>query len=319
VYYGFVDLGTMCGEDPRVAFNSAFVNSSAFTQSRQVRRQRRRGGRLRWTASDLKCAILPKKQGIDDKFSCEIDKSRQNSFTEIKENADHGDIGDVYLPEDVAFDSQLQTTIDRMESKDLPGRSSTPLPQLQMIVSETILPVQFGHMRCLGWSMFPKDLPETNYTFWPDTIITADAIGADDTSSSCAHEDADDVATLRQCLSEVGFLPDDVPCVASQQMSVAAAPFGLGSVVNSWLKPYMYAIAHGYTFWSPPLGLYKDQPPAPPDVPRSSISNLNGSFNRSTDALMRTSTATTHSRRYLDRGIHSRLTIVLCTLFSEYV
>lgn len=183
-----------------------------------------------------------------------------------------------------------------------------------MTVSETISPAQFGHKRCIGWSKFPKDLPETNYTFWPDSIITAAAIGADDTSSGCAHEDADDVATLRQRLSELGFPSDDVPCVASQQMSVAAAPFGLGSVVNSWLKPYMYAITYGYSFWSPPLGLYKDQPP-PLGLPRSSIRNLNSSsFNRSTQAPTSTSTATTHSRRYLDWDIHASLTIVLCTL-----
>lgn len=124
VYYGFADLGTMCGLDPRVAFNSALANSSAFTQSRQVRRQRRRGGRLRWTASDLKCEILPKKQGIDDKFRCEIEKSRQSSSIGIKENADHGDIGEVHVPEDVAFDSQLRAAIDRIGSKDLSVHTS---------------------------------------------------------------------------------------------------------------------------------------------------------------------------------------------------
>jgi hypothetical protein len=34
--------------------------------------------------------------------------------------------------------------------------------------------------------------------------------------------------------------------------------YGFGSVVNSWIKPFAHAVDHGLSFWSPPLGSYRD-------------------------------------------------------------
>ncbi len=47
-------------------------------------------------------------------------------------------------------------------------------------------------------------------------------------------------------------------CSASKQFTTDNVGYGFGSVLNSWTKPYMYAIAHELSFWSPPLGSYRD-------------------------------------------------------------
>ena len=38
-------------------------------------------------------------------------------------------------------------------------------------------------------------------------------------------------------------------CIASQQMTTDNVGYGFGSVINSFIKPYTYAIAHGFTMW----------------------------------------------------------------------
>ena len=278
VYYGFADLGTTCGQDPRVAFSSASGNSSVSPQSRLVRRQRRRGGRLHWTASDLKCAVLQPhternmepREGSDrygiggnngvmaDTFVCEPDQSRHTAPHRTSSIDSHNNIGDAHNAEYMLTRSQIQDISTGIDSTDPSVHAPSPRSQPSSLPQQTS-PVQPRLMRCFGRSQYPKDLPETNYTFWPDLSTTADAVGADSPNSGCSHDDADDVTALRQHLLEMGFPPGNAPCVASQQLSVSPAPFGVGSVINSWLKPYMYAIAYGFIFWSPPLGLYRNQ------------------------------------------------------------
>lgn len=163
-------------------------------------------------------------------------------------------------------------------------------------------------------SSFPKDLPETNHTFWPDPSTAAFTAAED--GGGCAEEDPDAV-NLQVRLLALGFPPGEAACVAAQQVRVAAAPFGFGSVVNSWLKPYMYALAHGYAFWSPPLGLFRDrQHPLLTSTPpagsrRSSNASESSEFESAADATV--SAAPVHAERCVGRRSYP----VSCRFFSE--
>jgi len=47
-------------------------------------------------------------------------------------------------------------------------------------------------------------------------------------------------------------------CVAKHQITTGSISFGLGALISSWLKPLMFSVDSGFSFWSPPLGPYKD-------------------------------------------------------------
>jgi hypothetical protein len=53
-------------------------------------------------------------------------------------------------------------------------------------------------------------------------------------------------------------LSSPAKCEVSQQLTTDNVGYGFGSVVNSWVKPYMAAVDKGLSFWSPPLGSYAD-------------------------------------------------------------
>mmetsp|Transcript_17605 Transcript_17605/g.40424 ORF Transcript_17605/g.40424 Transcript_17605/m.40424 type:complete len:217 (-) Transcript_17605:1330-1980(-) len=96
---------------------------------------------------------------------------------------------------------------------------------------------------CVPFEAERHDLVLTQRSYLPDPSKVR---------TSCRDGSA---ATMRDLLAQ---LSAPATCVADQQLTTDNVGYGFGSVVNSWLKPFMFAIDHKLSFWSPPLGNYAD-------------------------------------------------------------
>jgi len=97
---------------------------------------------------------------------------------------------------------------------------------------------------------FPFDLVSHAHVLEHDSFLP----DASDGSPSPCHDPAG--IALRKHLTR---LASPSQCEASQQLVTDNVGYGFGSVLNSWVKPYMYAVDKGWSFWSPPLGSYADK------------------------------------------------------------
>jgi hypothetical protein len=73
--------------------------------------------------------------------------------------------------------------------------------------------------------------------------------------AATAHCYDSNALTLRNHLSS---LAQPKVCLAGKQAKAMKAPFAFGSMVSSWMKPYMWSVEHNYSFWSPPISAYQD-------------------------------------------------------------
>lgn len=96
---------------------------------------------------------------------------------------------------------------------------------------------------CFNYSMVPHDFVLQNYSFLPDPF-TSSCYSSDDFKAQSLHFDIHE----RQNLDS---------CIGSKQLYIADnGAFGFGSTLNSWVKPFMYALDNKIQFLSPALGPY---------------------------------------------------------------
>mmetsp|Transcript_6307 Transcript_6307/g.14518 ORF Transcript_6307/g.14518 Transcript_6307/m.14518 type:complete len:261 (+) Transcript_6307:196-978(+) len=65
-------------------------------------------------------------------------------------------------------------------------------------------------------------------------------------------------AALRSRLRALADPPGPEGCAAERTVIAEAPAFGFGSMMSGWIKPYMYAVDHNLTLWSPRLKAYSD-------------------------------------------------------------
>ena len=97
---------------------------------------------------------------------------------------------------------------------------------------------------CVPFDAVPHDFMLNQAAYWPEPGRAG--MGRCQDSAATA---------LRKHLMR---LSEPNECVAAKQMTTDNVGYGFGSVVNSWIKPFAHAVDHGLSFWSPPLGSYRD-------------------------------------------------------------
>mmetsp|Transcript_11660 Transcript_11660/g.14064 ORF Transcript_11660/g.14064 Transcript_11660/m.14064 type:complete len:459 (-) Transcript_11660:154-1530(-) len=96
---------------------------------------------------------------------------------------------------------------------------------------------------CFPFHEFPHDLLLTTASFTPDLSKV---------DNHCSDVES---VTFQQHLKKLG---NPAECIVGNQLTTDNVGYGLGSVINSWTKPFMFAISSKLSFWSPPLGSYVD-------------------------------------------------------------
>ncbi|KAL7545460.1 hypothetical protein ACHAWF_008809 [Thalassiosira exigua] len=129
-----------------------------------------------------------------------------------------------------------------LEIKDAPSPD-----EFKRVVSERLSPEspeKSGDAKlCFRHSMVPHDFMLKSNSFFPDPI-----------SSNCNTSDEGDTA---EALSiDIHQRQSPISCNVSRQLYIDGQDlsFGFGSMINSWIKPFMYSLDNDYQFWSPGLG-----------------------------------------------------------------
>ena len=95
---------------------------------------------------------------------------------------------------------------------------------------------------CFNYTMVPHDYVLQNNSFLPDP-----------NTSSCYSDDF----KAKSLAFDVHKKQNPGSCVASNQLYMDGnVALGLGSMINSWIKPFMYALDNNLQFWSPGLGYF---------------------------------------------------------------
>jgi hypothetical protein len=102
-----------------------------------------------------------------------------------------------------------------------------------------------NELLCFPIENEPHDMLERNTLYIPHT-----AAGL---KGPCGLDQS--AKALRSLLTN---LSNPKVCIANRQITTGSISFGLGALISSWLKPLMFSVDSGFSFWSPPLGPYKD-------------------------------------------------------------
>ena len=98
---------------------------------------------------------------------------------------------------------------------------------------------QLLHKLCFNFRDNPHNTTEAHYSFMPDP--------AKGRPGACQDPDAE---KLRAFLLK---LAHPSSCAPKGQVLTEGPTIGVGGMMTSWLRPYMYAVEHKYSMWSPLL------------------------------------------------------------------
>jgi len=121
---------------------------------------------------------------------------------------------------------------------------------------------QLLHKLCFNFRDNPHNTTEAHYSFMPDP--------AKGRPGACQDPDAE---KLRAFLLK---LAHPSSCAPKGQVLTEGPTIGVGGMMTSWLRPYMYAVEHKYSMWSPLLKGYADTKPSllPTSWPRCPMTTM---------------------------------------------
>ena len=104
----------------------------------------------------------------------------------------------------------------------------------------------FSEIPCFSFGNISHDFVLQNMFYFPDPASSG-------LNGPCPDHESD---LLR---AHLGRLSARGNCAVKNQLIAAGPPFGFGSLVTSWIKPFMFAVDQNLSFWSPSLGAYRDK------------------------------------------------------------
>jgi hypothetical protein len=140
----------------------------------------------------------------------------------------------------------------RKKLNDTPDAASVKLEVTSPPVKSARSPTAEGQL-CVPFDTVAHDYVLQHSSYLPEPSTSGSAGDGNNYAMGQCRDSA--ALALREQLIR---LSEPNACVASKQMTTDNVGYGFGSVVNSWIKPFAHAVDHGLSFWSPPLGSYRD-------------------------------------------------------------